>query len=66
MVGQIILYTLLGLLLLFLIVTITRTVLTKPRADAVTPLKPYGLDKDKIAAHLSGAVKIPTVSMVDS
>jgi carboxypeptidase PM20D1 len=54
--------SILAALIIFMVI---RTVLTKPKAQDVGEYVSHGLDKDKIAARLADAVRIPTVSMAD-
>ncbi|MDR1940409.1 MAG: M20/M25/M40 family metallo-hydrolase, partial [Clostridiales bacterium] len=59
------LYITLAVLAALLLVMILRTILTKPKPLDSGVFTPHPLDKDEIAAHLSGAIQIPTVSLAD-
>jgi len=56
----IIILSLLGALILFMVI---RALLVRPQPAAKTDYTPRAIDVDKVAAHLSGAVQIPTVTM---
>lgn len=62
-VYQIVLLAIFGALFLLIAFMVIRTLLSKPTATQTEPSAPIQLDKDKIATHLSNAVKIPTVSL---
>lgn len=51
-----------GSLLLFMII---RTLCIRPKKTAFCGKRNFNIDKDKIAEDLSGAIQIPTVSMVE-
>ena len=51
-----------GSLLLFMII---RTLCIRPKKTAFLQKRNFNIDKDKIAEDLSGAIQIPTVSMVE-
>ncbi|MDR2091497.1 MAG: M20/M25/M40 family metallo-hydrolase [Clostridiales bacterium] len=61
-----ILIAVLSVLAALIIFMIVRAALTKPAAKNETEAVSYGLDKNKIALHLSEAIQIPTVSMADA
>ncbi|MDR3263562.1 MAG: hypothetical protein LBT30_07650, partial [Clostridiales bacterium] len=65
MVGGIIALSLAGALAVILAFMIIRTLSAHGEAAPNNSGVKHGLDKDLIAAHLSGAVRIPTVSMSD-
>ena len=64
-VGLIILYVILGLLAALLIFMILRTVFTKKIETEKLPCDPIEVDKDRVAKHLSEAVQIPTVTVLN-
>ncbi len=56
------LYCILGLIGAFLIFTIVRTVVTRPKDEKKAEVTAYEVDAQKAAEILSGAVRIPTVT----
>ncbi|MDD4839645.1 MAG: M20/M25/M40 family metallo-hydrolase [Clostridia bacterium] len=61
-----VLYITLGLIGLLLLIMVIRTICNKPKIKiGETPILREDLDKEKIAKHISEAVQIPTISMVE-
>lgn len=60
---DIFLYCLLGLFSALIIFMIVRTALLKPPKEESSNFTPRDIDKDAVAAHLSGAVKYKTVTL---
>ncbi len=56
----IIILSMLGALILFMVI---RTLMVRPKPICKTDYTPRDIDIQKVAAHLAGAVQIPTVSM---
>lgn len=62
---QIVLYTILGLLAAFLVLTLIRAALFTPKKQAYDPLPEEAVDQGRLTRHLSEAIRIPTVSYPD-
>ena len=60
---QIVLYTILGLLAAFLVLTLIRAALFTPKKQAYDPLPEEAVDQGRLTRHLSEAIRIPTVSL---
>ncbi|MCC8023307.1 MAG: M20 family peptidase [Clostridiales bacterium] len=61
-----VLWTILGLLALFIVITCIRAALIGEKPPAIEAMEPEHVDTKRAADHLSGAVQIPTVSHADA
>ena len=62
---QIVLWAILGLLALFILITLVRAAFFVPKKRAYEPLPEERVDRDRVMKHLSEAIRIPTVSYPD-
>lgn len=63
--GLIVLFCILGLFAALIIFMILRTVFTKPIKVESGDYQPVSVDKERVAKHLSDAVKIPTITVLN-
>lgn len=66
MIGKIILFSVLGLIALFLIVVISRALAFKPKKEETVEAESVKIDEEKVIKNLQEMVKIPTVSDMDA
>lgn len=62
---QFVLWAILGLLALFILITLVRAAFFVPKKRAYEPLPEERVDRDRVMKHLSEAIRIPTVSYPD-
>lgn len=62
---MVIVYVILGLFAMLIVVLTIKTRRNKPRANPPAAFEPLQLDEEKLAANLSGMIRIPTVTSAD-